>query len=156
MQVQKLRLKQGWSQQQLADASGLSIRTIQRIEKGMPASTETLKSIAAVFDVDFSTLQQEQAMTETLSPTAQQEAEAFQYVRKLRGFYLHLAQFVAIVALLTCINLVFSPGKLWVQWVFLGWGIGLLSHALRVFRPFKVFGPEWERKQVERRLGRPL
>ena len=56
MLIQKLRLKRGWSQQQLAEASGLSTRTIQRVEAGHPASVETLKSIAAVFEVDFSTL----------------------------------------------------------------------------------------------------
>ena len=38
MIVQELRLKEGWSQQQLADISGLNVRTIQRIEKGQPAS----------------------------------------------------------------------------------------------------------------------
>ena len=56
MLIQKLRLKRGWSQQQLAEAAGLSARTIQRVEAGHPASIETLKSIAAVFEVDFSTL----------------------------------------------------------------------------------------------------
>lgn len=30
--IQKLRLQHGWSQQQLADLSGLSVRTIQRLE----------------------------------------------------------------------------------------------------------------------------
>jgi transcriptional regulator with XRE-family HTH domain len=34
MLVQKLRLQRGWSQQQLAELSGLNVRTIQRIEKG--------------------------------------------------------------------------------------------------------------------------
>ena len=53
MLIQKLRLKKGWSQEQLAQASGLSARTIQRIEAGHPASTESLKSLAAVFEVDF-------------------------------------------------------------------------------------------------------
>jgi transcriptional regulator with XRE-family HTH domain len=31
MLVQKLRLQRGWSQQQLAELSGLKVRTIQRI-----------------------------------------------------------------------------------------------------------------------------
>ena len=62
MSVQKLRLKHGWSQQQLAEASGLSVRTVQRIEAGQPASVETLKSLAAVFQVEFSTLDPEQSM----------------------------------------------------------------------------------------------
>ena len=65
MSVQKLRLKFGWSQQQLAEASGLSVRTVQRIEAGYPASTESLKSLAAVFEVDYSTLNPEQTMNST-------------------------------------------------------------------------------------------
>ena len=51
-----MRLKRGWLQQQLADACGLSARTIQRIELGHAARVESLKSIAAVFEVHFLTL----------------------------------------------------------------------------------------------------
>ena len=78
MSVQKLRLKHGWSQQQLADASGLSVRTVQRIEAGDPASTESLKSLAAVFEVDFSTLNPEPAMnTTTRTPTEHNKSKTF-------------------------------------------------------------------------------
>ena len=160
MSVQKLRLKLGWSQQQLADASGLSVRTIQRIEAGYPASTESLKSLAAVFEVDFSSLNPEQTMTTTTTTTPgnsdQQEAEAFRYVRKLRGFYLHLSRYVLICLALLAINLVFLPHKLWVLWVIGGWGLGILAHASSTFRPDWLLGPQWERQQVEKRLGRPL
>ena len=55
MLTQKLRLQRGWSQEQLAILSGLSVRTIQRIERGQSASVESLKSIASVFEIDFST-----------------------------------------------------------------------------------------------------
>ena len=68
MYVQKLRLKKGWSQQQLADFSGLSVRTVQRIEAGQAASTETLKSLAAVFEVDFATLNPEPPMNIATAP----------------------------------------------------------------------------------------
>jgi transcriptional regulator with XRE-family HTH domain len=152
MLIQKLRLKRGWSQQQLADASGLSVRTIQRIENGQTPSVETLKSLAAVFEVDFSTLSPE----EPVNPSTREEEEAFRYVRKLRGFYVHLFQYVIACAGLAAINLVFVPQRLWVQWVIAGWGIGLLAHAFSVFRPSWLLGPQWERAQVERRLGRPL
>ena len=43
MLVQKLRLQRGWSQEQLAELSGLSVRTIQRIERGQVASTEIVE-----------------------------------------------------------------------------------------------------------------
>ena len=40
MLIQKLRLQRGWSQEQLAVLSGLSVRTIQRLERGKtPASS---------------------------------------------------------------------------------------------------------------------
>lgn len=152
MLIQKLRLKRGWSQQQLADASGLSVRTIQRVENGHAPSTETLKSLAAVFEVDFSTL----SPGEAVNPSVQQEEEAFRYVRKLRRFYVHAFQYVIVCAGLAAINLAFMPHRLWVQWVIAGWGIGLLGHAFSVFRPSWFLGPQWERAQVEKRLGRPL
>ena len=43
MTVRKLRLKRAWSQEQLAQFSGLNIRTIQRIERGQKAGLESLK-----------------------------------------------------------------------------------------------------------------
>ena len=157
MLIQKLRLKRGWSQQQLADASGLNVRTIQRIEAGKPASTETLKSIAAVFEIDFSTLNAEEpTMTTATTVPEKQEEEAFNYVRRLRSFYLHLIQYVVIVGALVAINLVVSPHRMWVYWVIGGWGFAIVIRAIRVFQPYLIFGPQWERRQVERRLGRPL
>ena len=41
-----------WSQEDLADASGLSVRTIQRIEKDRLITRDSLKALAAAFDVD--------------------------------------------------------------------------------------------------------
>ena len=157
MLVQKLRLKQGWSQQQLAELSDLSVRTVQRIEAGHPGSTESLKSLAAVFEVDFSTLNPEPTMN-TASPNQSdlQEAEALKHVRNLRGFYLHLSKYVFVILVLLAVNMIFTPQKIWVVWVIGGWGIGILMHASRVFKPNAFLGPEWERQQVEKRLGRSL
>lgn len=157
MLIQKLRLKRGWSQQQLAEASGLSTRTVQRLEAGHSASMESLKSLAAVFEVEFSTLQPESDMNaETIDYSEREEAEAFRHVRKLRGFYVHVFQYVVVIALLAIINIVVSPHNLWVLWVIVGWGLGLLSHAFLTFRPSWFLGPQWERAQAEKRLGRDL
>ena len=160
MLIQKLRLQRGWSQQQLADLSGLSVRTVQRIEQGQVASTESLKSLAAVFEIDFSTLQ-EPGMNTTTAPASPaafdaDEALAFAQVRKLKGFYLHLAQYVVVVTLLLGINLWTRPQYLWVGGVAMGWGIGVLFHGLRVFERYSPLGAEWEKKQVEKRLGRKI
>lgn len=155
MQVQKLRLQRGWSQQQLAELSGLSVRTIQRIENGQAASTESLKSLASVFEIDFSTLSSEPTMP---ASTANQldEQLALSKVRKLKGFYIHLTQYVLVITGLCILNLVTHPGRLWFHWPAMGWGLGVLAHAASVFQWMPFFGPEWEKKQVEKHLGRPL
>ncbi|MBU0915405.1 MULTISPECIES: helix-turn-helix domain-containing protein [Aquabacterium] len=165
MNIQKLRLQRGWSQQQLAELSGLSSRTIQRIENGQPASAESLKSLASVFEIDFTTLTSEPDMSATATATAtataatqaqQAEQLALARVRKIRGFYIHLAQYLVVITVLAVINLVTHPSKLWFFWPALGWGIGVLAHAAATFEFIPFFGAEWERKQVEKQLGRPL
>ena len=63
MNIQQRRLEKGWSQEELARHSGLSARTIQRIEGGQKAGLESLKCLAAVFETSISDLMQEQTMT---------------------------------------------------------------------------------------------
>ena len=156
MLVQKLRLQRGWSQQQLAELSGLNVRTIQRIEKGQEPSVESLKSLAAVFNVEFSTLK-EQGMDNIITESqSAEEILAFNQVRKLKGFYIHLAQYVLVVALLAVINALTTPNHWWVQWVVMGWGIGVFFHWLQISERFGLFGSKWEKEQVEKRLGRKL
>ena len=62
MILKQLRISQHLSQEQLAQMSGLNVRTIQRIESGHNASVESLKCLAAVLNVDIATLTQEQFM----------------------------------------------------------------------------------------------
>lgn len=45
-----------WSQQHLADASAVSLRTIQRVENNGSGSLETIKSLASCFELDVSKL----------------------------------------------------------------------------------------------------
>jgi transcriptional regulator with XRE-family HTH domain len=53
-----MRVERTWTQQQLAEISSLSLRTIQRAEKHGNCSYETLLAIASAFDVDVSELTQ--------------------------------------------------------------------------------------------------
>ena len=62
MILKELRISRHYSQEQLAQMSGLNVRTIQRIEGGNNASLESLKCIASALDVDVATLNQEKFM----------------------------------------------------------------------------------------------
>ena len=59
MIVKKLRDRNGWTQEQLAECCDLNVRTIQRVESGKKASLETLHSLASVFEVNISKLTEE-------------------------------------------------------------------------------------------------
>jgi transcriptional regulator with XRE-family HTH domain len=59
MIIKKLRKQRNWSQDHLSKVSGLSLRTIQRIEGGNKASMESLKALSAVFEINIENLEQE-------------------------------------------------------------------------------------------------
>ncbi len=153
MIVRKLRLERGWSQEQLAEICGLSTRTIQRIERGQKPSLETLKSLAAVFEIDVTDLSKEPTMSNQAALSTKEE-QALVYVRDIKGFYTHLIIYVIVIMCLFLLNMSRKPDALWAIWPAIGWGIGVLFHGLNVFETFNLFGPNWEKRQVNKRLKR--
>lgn len=170
--VKKFRLQKCWSQEQLAEVTGLSVRTIQRLEKGQPASMESLKALASVFEIDANDLQQEHAMNTQQSTPAdltadpagvgsrrwitREEEQAIEHVEHVKGFYVHLLIFLVIMPALMALNFFISPHSLWFQYVLVPWLLAFALQAVLTFPVFKLFSPEWEKRQVEKRLGRKL
>lgn len=52
MCIRLFRAARQWSQEQLAAISGLNVRTIQRVEQGLPASLDTRRTLARAFEFD--------------------------------------------------------------------------------------------------------
>ncbi|CAH0535473.1 hypothetical protein VST7929_03047 [Vibrio stylophorae] len=174
MLIRKLRLQRGWSQDQLATFCDVSVRTIQRIERGEKPGLDTCNALAAVFEIDVEQLQQEIAMhhyinNDTTTPkhtnetrhdtdrsASKEELEMREEVRKLKKFYAKVLCYLAVMTLLLIINLITDPSYLWVVWPALGWGIGIVCYGISTYRIFDFFGDEWEKKQVEKRLKRKL
>jgi transcriptional regulator with XRE-family HTH domain len=50
--VRTVRVMQGWTQETLAELSGLQTRTIQRVEQGQPSSLDTRRALARAFRLD--------------------------------------------------------------------------------------------------------
>ena len=154
MLVRKLRLERSWSQETLAEICGLSVRTIQRIERGAEPSLETRAALAAAFDVDANLFAKEADMTTSIPQMSAAEAEALEHVRDIKGFYSHLVVYALGAVLIFLLWLVQGVSHPWFIWPILGWGIGIAAHGLSVFEVFRLFSPDWERRQVEKRLGR--
>ncbi|MGF1723921.1 2TM domain-containing protein [Photobacterium nomapromontoriensis] len=160
MIVRKQRLKRGWSQEHLSQLSGLSVRTIQRIERGQNAGLESLKSLAAVFELNVTDLQMEPDMSVDTNndeiQVTQEEKKVIEQVREIKGFYSHLITYGLVITLLFGINLFTDPSYIWAWWPAMGWGIGIVSHGLSAFEVLNFFGADWEKRQIEKRLGRKL
>ncbi len=158
MLVQKLRLQKGWSQEQLAVLSGLSVRTIQRLEGGKPASVETLKAVASVFDIDFNRLREPDMDQPNTAPhdLRADEALALAHVRRLKLFWVNLMVYVSVAGSLIVANGLTDPTYMWSLWTAGIWGVMVLLNAIQVLFKVPFLDPVWERREVERFLGRPL
>jgi len=68
--IKNLRTQHAYTQQHLADACAVSLRTIQRVERYGTASSETLMSLSAVFEVKSHTLMAAQQHQEAVAEPA--------------------------------------------------------------------------------------
>lgn len=157
MSIQQLRRDHGWTQEQLAQHAGLSVRTVQRIERGDPATLETLKCLAAVFETSVSRLIQEQNMTPTVSAdekrfTERREREAIDYVNNLKGLYVHCIVFAVVVPCLAIFNLWVTPNQIWVGWAAVPWALAIGLQAVLTFGTFRFLGADWEQRNFEKRM----
>jgi len=66
--IRRLRTQRHWSQEQLAEASGLNLRTIQRLEAGSRASLESVRALAAVFEIDAAALTADEEGSASVTP----------------------------------------------------------------------------------------
>lgn len=66
--VKKVRNSKGWSQEQLGEASGLSLRTIQRLENEGNASKESIRALAKVLDLAPDELMLNKQLDEPATP----------------------------------------------------------------------------------------
>ena len=159
MSVKELRTKKGWSQEHLAQASGLSLRTIQRIESGKRAGLETLNGLAAVFDIDLNLIRQEPNMT-TSEKTAQQggaaeKNQAKEYMDNIKSLKIMFWAYLIFMPLLYALNIWTEPGFLWIWIVAAGWGAGFPLYAIIIKTVFGVFDLKMTAEEAERHFNTP-
>jgi transcriptional regulator with XRE-family HTH domain len=179
MNVRLLRNEKNWSQEQLAHFSGLSIRTIQRIENNEKVGLESLKSLAAVFEIDLTQSSQsspkiqESDMTpnltrntlindevsataiepQSIEPSTNVEEAAEKHVAEVKSFYKMLVIYLSTFMLWPVFALV-DEGEnndIWWSTLYMGccYLVIIAIHANSVFQPF---GDKWENRQKKKYL----
>ena len=82
--------------------------------------------------------------------TDEQRQGAVRRIQAKRGFWSHFTTYLAVNALLVLIWALTSAGHFWPVWPILGWGIGVVAHAVSVY----VKPTEITDAQIDRELGR--
>ena len=139
--LKEMRLQRHWSQEQLAEMSGLSIRTIQRIENGENAGLESLKSLAAVFEIDIIDSDKNKEIAQIRTEEA--------YIQNIKGFYKLLA--IAILSLIAPFILAINDASNWgvFFWLFLSWIVIIGIYSLNVF---DFLGDDWKQKLINKKF----
>lgn len=122
------RENRGWSQGHLAEVAGLSLRTIQRIEKTGSASFESVTALASVFSVDVADLRADESAPPR--PRA---------IRLSLELPLKLA--LAVTSGVVCALLYHWPLDAWPELDWPDFGLAGASFGLAVLCPYLKAGP---------------
>lgn len=126
--IKRWREERHWSQEHLAGLAGIGLRTVQRIENGEQASQESLKALAAAFNVD--------AIALAIDP--EEEAAALIRSKNAEGraalrlsFWIHLASY--LMGMIIFLGIGISSGNIATMLVpGIWWTVGLAGHAVTV------------------------
>ena len=156
MKIRQLRLKKGWSQIQLAELSGLSLRTIQRIEKGNKPTIESLKALASVFETQWSDLVSENELSQIDETKLSDEEQLdLEHIREVKRFLRDCAIYLVSLPFMLFFGSLYSSASLAIAAAVI-WGSCLAWDAFDVFDAKDFFGLGWEKRMLEKRLGRKV
>ncbi|XBS69658.1 helix-turn-helix domain-containing protein [Acerihabitans sp. KWT182] len=152
--IKALRLGKAWSQEQLAELSSLSVRTIQRIENGEQASLETLAAIASAFDLSVTDLYSSDATDEKRLQAQGIEEKRVKIKRQIdleARFYRRTGGYIVISVLLVLINWLTNHTISWAAIVIAVFCVLLIHQGLRIF-VFNRYIDKWKAKKTSRLL----
>ena len=128
-ELKRLREEKSWSQEHLAGAASLSLRTIQRVETDGNASPETRLALACALGVDVADLN-------LPGNSTQEKAGNFPSENPKNGFFRHALIYGVVCGAMAFFDASHSGTLTWAQWPILGWGLGSISHGFRVRKHF--------------------
>jgi transcriptional regulator with XRE-family HTH domain len=139
--IKQLREAKSWSQEHMAEAAGLSLRTVQRVESEGNASAETRLALASVLGVDVSELGVSQAKR------LREESEPAVDLKPGKRFHPSKTYFFGPIFLLACLVMMAFDfhahhALTWSPWPFFGWCMGCVARYLRILKEYLAYRTE--------------
>lgn len=134
----------------LQDRQGVGLQNIVNRYALISERKVLIEENQEIFSVKIPILTKQIAFMETENIYNENMAfvRAKERVEKLKGFYGNLISYCTIIPILVIINLNTSSGFQWFWFPMLGWGFGVLMHALETFG----YGKNWEDRKIKELL----
>ena len=120
------RKERGWSQEQVAEKAGISLRTIQRIENSGTASSDSAAAVADAFGTKITDFMIDE---EVQSEKAAADKRSKGLIGLKMSFGIHLISFLIVIPIMLVIDYIDNPQV----WFFLiptaFWAVGLIAHG---------------------------
>ena len=140
----------------MSELSGLSLRTVQRIEKGNKPTIESLKALASVFETEWSDLINENELSQIdESKLSNEERLDLEHIREVKRFLRDCAIYLVSLPFMIFFGWLYSSASMMIAAAVI-WGSCLAWEAFDVLDAKDFFGLGWEKRMLEKRLGRKV
>ena len=137
--------------EQVKESAGIGLSNIVQRYSLLTKQNVFIEKSATFFKVKIPILNQKlTAMNTPVSNESMAYERASRRVKDLKKFYSNLISYCLVIPFLIFINLRFSSAYYWFWWPMLGWGLGLILNAIKVFG----ISNNWEEKQIQKILNK--
>lgn len=149
-ELKSLRLEKQWSQDMLAEMTGLSVRTIQRIEQGHKASLESTKALNAIFQVQFVYAFSESKLDDVIEEDMDKlKQEKEEYSKEVKEFMNQVMIAIGCVIMALIVSIM-NDSWHFIIWTVVGWAVALLEKGRKTF---SFIGDRIEERLTEEKFG---
>lgn len=134
----------------LRAGSGVGLQNIRKRYQLLTDRQVNIEKTASEFIVRLPLLTK---LKKVVRPTIEVEQDdkylrAKEQVKKEKNFYGNLTSYCIVIPVLAVFNYL-TADFIWVIFPALGWGLGLLLHAMSVFDYNPIFGKKWEERKIQ-------
>ncbi|MEZ4779116.1 MAG: 2TM domain-containing protein [Flavobacteriaceae bacterium] len=133
----------------LKESSGVGLQNIYQRYRLLTNRPVLVQKNEDAFWVTIPLLTQKTSMmsTQTEYISAKRYERAKKHVEELKGFYIHFSIYLIMVPVFVFINIK-STSFPWAIFPIVGWGMGVIGHAMEVFSWNPFLGKDWEERKI--------
>ncbi len=135
-------------------SSGVGLENIKQRYKLLSNKKVSIHQEAKRFAVAIPMLTKQVSIMKTIEPKSNFDdsyVRARKRVEELKEFYYSVISYVLVIPFLVFIWYRYTPFTIqWFWFPMIGWGIGIMFHAYKVFVNDGVLGNNWEKRKIEK------